>query len=122
VLLSFFRAGGWTCVAIIVALSLVPANERPYTGFPGQIDHIIAYCGAAGLLGLGYPTAKTRFGIVTMLALLAAALEVAQLWVPGRHSQFIDFAASTAGACVGMLAAGVVERLAVTYASRSGCK
>jgi hypothetical protein len=47
VLLSFFRAGGWTCVAIIVVLSLVPGNERPYTGLPGQIGHIIAYCGAA---------------------------------------------------------------------------
>jgi VanZ family protein len=122
VLLSFFRAGGWTCVAIIVVLSLVPGNERPYTGLPGQIGHIIAYCGAASLLGLRYPTAKARFGMVAMLALIAAVLEVAQLWVPGRHSQFIDFATSTAGACLGMLAVAVVDRLAVTHASRSGCK
>jgi VanZ family protein len=45
-----------------------------------------------------------------MLAILAVVLEMAQLWIPGRHSQFIDFAASSAGACIGMLAVSVVDR------------
>jgi VanZ family protein len=84
---------------------------RPDTGFPGQIDHTIAYCGTAGLLGLGYPAAKSRFGTIVMLISLAAALEVAQLWVPGRHSQFIDFATSAVGTCLGMLAAVVAHRV-----------
>jgi VanZ family protein len=113
VLFSLFRAVGWTCVVAIVMLSLVPGNERPYTGLPGQIDHVIAYCGTAGLLGLGYPTTKVRFEIVAMLALLAAVLEVAQLWVPGRHSQFIDFAMSSGGACLGLSVVAIVDR--ITY-------
>ena len=75
------------------------------TGLPGQIDHIIAYCGAASLLGLGYPAANSRFGTIVMLISLAATLEVAQRWIPGRHPQFIDFAASVTGTCLGMLAA-----------------
>jgi len=45
-----------------------------------------------------------------MLISLAAALEVAQLWVPGGHSQFIDFATSAVGTCRGMLAAVVAHR------------
>ena len=91
-----------------MVLSIVPGDARPVTGLPGQIDHIIACSGTAGLLGLGYPTAKSRFGTIAMLVLLAVVLEVAQLWVPDRHSQFVDFAASSAGACLGMLAAVVL--------------
>ena len=94
-------------------VSLVPGDARPDTGLPGQIDHIIAYCGTAGLLGLGYPAAKLRFGMIVMLVSLAATLEVAQRWIPGRHPQFIDFAASVAGTCLGMLAAMVVHRIAL---------
>jgi hypothetical protein len=112
VLLFLFRAAGWACVVAIVVLSLVPGVARPDTGLPGQIDHTIAYCGTAGLLGLGYPAAKSRFGTIAMLVLLAAVLEVAQLWIPGRDSQFIDFGTSAAGTCLGMLAAVVVHRLA----------
>jgi len=111
VLLLLFRALGWACVVAIVVVSLVP--ERPDTGLPSPIDHIIAYCGTAGLLGLGYPAAKSRFGMIVMLISLAATLEVAQRWTLARHPQFIDFAASVAGTCFGMLAAMVVHRIAL---------
>jgi VanZ family protein len=113
VLLFLFRAVGWASVVAIVVVSLVPGDARPDTGLPGQIDHIIAYRGTAGLLGLGYPAAKLRFGMIVMLISLAAMLEVAQRWIPGRHPQFIDFAASVAGRCFGMLAAMVVHRIAL---------
>jgi hypothetical protein len=88
VLLFLFRAVGWASVVAIVVVSLtprpvrttirVPGDARPDTGLPGKIDHIIAYCGTAGLLGLGYPAAKLRFGMIVMLISLAAMLEVAQ--------------------------------------------
>jgi hypothetical protein len=116
VLLSLFRVAGWACVVALIVLSLVPGSERPHTGLPGQIEHVIAYCGTAALLGLGYPTTKARFGMVAMVVLLAAVLEMAQLWQPDRHSQFIDFAASSAGACLGMLAVAVVDRFGLADA------
>jgi VanZ family protein len=115
------RGAGWTCVVALIVLSVAPGNERPHTGvFPGQIEHVIAYCGTAGILGLGYPTAGERLGMVVMLAFLAAALEVVQLGIPGRHSQFIDFAASSAGACLGMSVAALLGRvLPIPFALRS---
>ena len=112
-LFLLFRMVGWACIVAIVVVSLVPGDARPDTGLPGQIDHIIAYCGTAGLLGLGHPAAKLRFGMIVMLISLAATLEVAQRWIPGRHPQFIDFAASVAGTCLGMFAAMVVHRIAL---------
>jgi hypothetical protein len=112
-LFLLFRTVGWACIVVIVVVSLVPGDTRPDTGLPGQIDHIISYCGTAGLLGLGYPAAKSRFGTIVMLTSLAATLELAQRWIPGRHPQFIDFAASVVGACLGMLGAVVVHRIAL---------
>src|SRR5262249_21467402 len=94
-------------------------QRRPYTGLTVQFDHGIAYSGTAGLLGLGYPTTEVRFEIVAMLALLAAVLEVAQLWVPGRHSQFIDFAMSSGGTCLGMLAAAIVDSIGLWRPARA---
>ena len=51
--------------------------------------------------------------MIVMLVSLAATLDVAQRWIPGRHPQFIGFAASVAGTCLGMLAAMVVHRIAL---------
>jgi VanZ family protein len=112
-LFLLFRTVGWACIVVIVVVSLVPGDARPDTGLPGQIDHIISYCGTAGLLGLGYPAANSRFGTIVMLTSLAATLELAQRWIPGRHPQFIDFAASVVGTCLGMLGAVVVHRIAL---------
>src|SRR5262249_27553483 len=113
VLRLLFRAVGWACVVAIVVVSLLPGDARPDTGLPGQIDHIIAYCGTAGLLGLGYPAAKLRFGMIVMLISVASTLEVAGRWIPGGPPQFIGFAASVAGTSLGMLAAIVVHRIAL---------
>jgi VanZ family protein len=54
---------------------------------------------------------RARFGIVLFLILLAAALELAQHWIPGRHSQLIDFVASSIGASLGIVALAIRDRL-----------
>ena len=38
---------GWTGFVAIMVLSLVPGSLRPHTGFPGQMEHALAY----GLIG-----------------------------------------------------------------------
>ena len=110
VTMSLFRVAGLTCTLTLVVLSLLPGSERPQTGLPGQIEHVIAYCATAVFLGLGYSTARARVGVVLFLALLAAALELAQHWIPGRHSQLIDFVASSAGAGLGIVALAIRDR------------
>ena len=93
-------AGGLAVVAFAV-LSLVPRELRPHTGAPGPLEHLAAYAIAAGLLTFGYDKRRQPFVIVLSLCLYAAILEIAQIWVPGRNPQFIDFAASSAGALIG---------------------
>jgi VanZ family protein len=44
------------------------------------------------------------------LALLAATMELAQYWIPGRHSQLIDFVAGSVGAGVGISLLAIIDR------------
>jgi VanZ family protein len=110
-LVRLSRAVGSACVLVLIVLSVLPGDERPHTGFPGQIEHAAAYFGTAVFLALGYPTARGRVATIALLVGLAAVLEMIQLLIPGRHSQFIDWVASSFGAGFGVLAVILMERL-----------
>jgi VanZ family protein len=56
--------------------------------------------------------------MITLLMGLAAALEMIQLLIPGRHSQFIDWFASSFGAGFGVVAVIMVERFLALAANK----
>ena len=107
------RTTGWIGVAMIVVLSLVPGWARPHNqlGLPGEYEHLVAYMLTAGTLGLAYRKATIRVLLLTLLVICAALLEIAQIWVPGRTAQLIDFGASSIGAGGGLLAGAVIDQL-----------
>lgn len=108
---------GLGCVALVVWLSWIPREWEVRTGLAGQIEHVIAYAGTAGLLVLGFGQARAlRVG--ALLVLLAAVLEIGQIWIPGRNAQVIDFVASGGGAILGALAGALVLTLAGRLATR----
>jgi VanZ family protein len=43
---------------------------------------------------------------------LTGALELAQLWVPGRHARLEDFIVDALTACAGFVAAAMLDRFA----------
>lgn len=95
---------GLACLPVLVWLSWIPKEWEMRTGAAGQVEHLLAYAGTAGLLGLGFSRMPAwRLGFA--LALLAGILEIGQLWVPGRTAQVVDFAASAGGALIGLTAA-----------------
>ncbi|WP_246155012.1 VanZ family protein [Methylobacterium oryzihabitans] len=91
-------------VVLICVLSLVPGNERPHTGAPGQVEHFIAYALTGAVLTVRLRSRRTA--IMLGLVVLAAVCETGQIWVPGRTAQVVDFLASSAGAVTGTLLAG----------------
>jgi VanZ family protein len=105
-----WRAMGLACVVALIVLSLLPGNERPHTGSPGQLEHTVAYFGTAAFLALGFRTTTDRVTAILLLIGLAAVLEVIQLVIPGRYSQIIDWLASSLGAGAGVLAVVLMER------------
>lgn len=100
--LKTLKAIGWMCAGLLVWLSWIPDELEIRTGMAGQIEHAIAYCGTGAVLAFAYQDPR-RWRIATGLVALAGILEVGQLWVPGRTSQVVDFAASSAGAILGVV-------------------
>ena len=100
----------------IIALSVVPAEFRPETGAPHYIEHsaIFSLLGASTILGY-----RIRFWAwVTLGPLFAAAIEVAQLGVPGRHSRLSDFFVDAGGVLLGSACAVLLLKVRQTRAPR----
>ena len=97
-------------VAALVALSWVPGDLRPQTGGGRTLEHACAYFVVAGVLAVACPPPR---GLLTAcgLVLLAAVLEIGQLWIPGRDATLSDFLASATGALLGAALTIAVARL-----------
>ena len=73
----------------------------------GQASPAVAGPGLVGLaFGFAYPRHRLLTTIVAVL--MIGALEVLQLWAPGRHARLEDFTVDALAACVGFaIAAGL---------------
>jgi VanZ like family len=121
VILSFAisRVAGFVGVLVIIVLSLLPGAERPHTGLPGMAEHFIAYCLTASALAFGFRSMVSRVAIAFSLALLAASMEILQLWVPGRSSEIIDVFAGGLGGLFGVVLGGSLPNLAANVCERA---
>jgi VanZ family protein len=100
---------GAICTIGIVIASLLPGDNRPQSGVaPGQVEHLVAYLVAAGLLALGSIHRRARLLVCASLIALAAILEFLQIWIPGRNAEFIGFAGSAMGAVTGYAGAALL--------------
>ena len=97
--LEEWRGDVQTVVLAILVLSLVPGTLRPHTMIlPPGFEHVAAF-----FLGLG---CHHRVPPCSLLCCsLPMAMELGQLWVPGRNGQLPDIGADLAGASIGVMAA-----------------
>jgi len=115
------RACGWLGVIAIAVLSLVPGHARPHVLEVSQLEHVAAYCATAAALAWGYGGGRNALTVGLMLTAYAAALETAQILVPGRTARVIDMVASALGAWIGVGLAVLVRRaVAAAAAPRRG--
>ncbi|WP_428668900.1 hypothetical protein [Reyranella sp.] len=109
------RAGFFACIALLVVLSWLPGDAMVRTGASGRVEHAVAYFGTAIMMGLAY---RERPGLrvqTLLLVVLAAILEVGQLYMSGRSPGFLDFAASSTGAALGSLVMWAVRPNLLSY-------
>ena len=77
------RIAAWALAAAIVILSPVP-TLRPETGAPHSLEHFTIFAATGFAFGLGY---KRRHHLLAiLLVVFSSAIEIAQLFVPGRAS------------------------------------
>ena len=100
----------WVLVFGIVGLSIVPPDDRVVTDLPRPFEHLSIFLLTGAAFGLGYPDRYPMQSIA--LVLFAAAVELVQVWVPGRHPRLSDFAAGVLGLGLGIGLAFISTRIA----------
>ena len=94
------QATGWILLFAIAAVSVVPAELRPITILPHDWEHA-AICLIAGCaFGLGYTNGFVAW--LVGLSTFTLAIEIAQLWIPGRHARVEDFLVDVFSISVGL--------------------
>lgn len=101
------RGAFWLCVLAILYLSLVPGTMRPHTGVSGHFEHFMAYAGTGFLFAPGSHKPQ-RVKAFLALAALSGGVEIAQIWIPGRTSEWEGFAWSSAGAALGLIVGALI--------------
>jgi VanZ family protein len=96
-------------VILLALLSLMPAQNMVRTGFPGQLEHFVAYAGSASVAVAGYGR-RVAVRIIGLFWVYAGLLEYLQRFSLGRHPSIADFSASALGASFGGLFAVLLAR------------
>jgi len=100
------RIAAWALAAAIVILSPVP-TLRPETGAPHSLEHFTIFAATGFAFGLGY---KRRHHLLAiLLVVFSSAIEIAQLFVPGRHARLGDFIIDALAACIGAVMASLLS-------------
>jgi hypothetical protein len=105
--LTLIRTVAWSLATAIVALSVVPPGLRPETGTSHHLEHFIIFAATGLAFGLGY---RKHSLVAPLLVAFSGGIEIAQLFVPGRHARLGDFVIDTLAACFGLLAAILANR------------
>jgi len=94
------RLAGWLLLVAIALLSLSPASYRPVTGAGHTLEHILIHVLVGMAFGIGY--AKRLWLLALGAVAFTASIELAQLFVPGRHARLRDFLIDAGAACLGI--------------------
>jgi VanZ family protein len=103
-LVALMRVFAWLSVVAIVALSIVPGSYRPHVLPLPKLEHLAAYFIAGSVVAVGFLEYRQCIVSGLCLTFLAGALEVGQLWIPGRESKLTDWVVSSLGAWSGITA------------------
>jgi VanZ family protein len=94
------KVAGWLVLVVIVFLTLSPASYRPVTKVGHNLEHFLIHIALGIAFGIGY--ARKWWLVALGLVGLTAAVELAQLFVPGRHARLKDFVIDAGAACLGV--------------------
>jgi VanZ family protein len=112
-ILPLARIVAWSLATAIVTLSMIPADLRPDTGVPHYLEHFLIYAAAGMAFGLGY---DLKSGLTAILLLIfTGAVEIAQLFVPGRHARLSDFIVDAFAVCTGLMLSSLTRRIGARF-------
>jgi VanZ family protein len=97
---TMLRIVAWLLAAAVTFVTLGPPRFRPHFYFGQDGEHAFAFF----LVGLAFGLAYRRNRLLTpaVSVTMIGALEILQLWAPGRHARFEDFVVDAVAACAGL--------------------
>ena len=103
------QATGWILLFGIAYISIVPPELRPETVLPHDLEHATIFFLAGCAFGIGYPNGFQN----SLLGLTAftLAIEIAQVWVSGRHARLLDFAVDAVSIGMGLAIGATLARV-----------
>jgi VanZ family protein len=80
------------------------SHSEPETGARHNLEHFTIFAATGFAFGLGY---KRRHDLIAiLLVIFSGAIEIVQLFVPGRHARLGDFIIA---ACIGLVMASLLS-------------
>jgi VanZ family protein len=92
------RVTAWLLLFLIAVFSVISPYYRVVTIVPHTVEHLASFLFVGLAIGLGYPS---RHGAQSVFLTCTAAIELAQLWAPGRHARIGDFLVNCWGSASG---------------------
>ena len=100
-LATFLRVAFAGCIIALAVLAWLPGDLMTRSILGGHAEHFIAYLGTSTVMGLAFQKRPRTAVQCALLISYAAILEMGQLYCPGRHASFQDFAFGSSGVVAG---------------------
>jgi VanZ family protein len=113
------RIFAWLLAAAVTFATLGPPWLRPQSSLSQDAEHALAFI----VIGLAFGAAYSRHRLLAAAIGIfgIGAIELLQLWAPGRHARIEDFVVDAAAACSGLLLAAALD-WALQRSRRSSAK
>jgi VanZ family protein len=102
------RTVAWLMLSAIVVLTLIPPGARPTTLLPHKIEHAGIFLAVGISFGMAYLGRERLLSIGAIV--FCAAIELAQLLVPGRHARLSDFIVDAVAGVAGVFLGSTLLR------------
>lgn len=98
-----FRVFFWLLLGVILAVSIMPAEDAPTVFADDKLNHILAFFVLSFMARIAWPQFNT-FLLLGMLAVFGGTIEILQFSMGlGRQADWMDFAADVLAILIGML-------------------
>lgn len=104
---TILRIFAWLLAAAVTFATLGPPRYRPHSNLGQDGEHALAFVLIGLAFGLAYPRHRLLKSAIAVIAI--GVIEVLQLWAPGRHARFEDFAVDALAACAGIALATAID-------------